>query len=125
MRYVHLICAVALAVAAVSVLGCGSPVACTANYVFGLTIYVTDSATNTPLVDEQTTVTVRDGDYAETARSFGLGFGYHAAGERAGVYSISIERPGYQSWTQSNVPVRGGECHVSGVIINAGLQRTS
>jgi hypothetical protein len=102
---------VLILVGSLSVFGCKSPVAaCTANYVYGLAIYVSDRTTQVSLVNDQTRVVVREGTFVDTAVAFNGVF--NAAGERPGLYTVTVERAGYHSATQSHVRVSAGECHV-------------
>lgn len=101
-------------------IACNHPTACTANYVYGLTIYVSDRTSQASLVDNQTLVVARDGVFADTAIAFGGVF--NAAGERPGLYTVTAERAGYQKWTQPNVRVRADECHVQPVDLHARLE---
>jgi hypothetical protein len=92
-------------------IACKTPtVACTANYVYGLAIYVSDRTTQVSLVDNQTTVVAREAGFADTAVVFNDVF--NAAGERPGVYTVAVERAGYQSAAQTNVRIGAAECHV-------------
>jgi hypothetical protein len=47
-----------------------------------------------------------------------------AAGERAGVYQVTVSKPGYAKWVQSNVRVTKNQCHVNTVNLTALLQPT-
>jgi hypothetical protein len=98
---------------------CDQPTVCTANYVYGLAIHVSDRATQISLVDNQTIVVASEGAFADTAVAFAGVF--NAAGERPGVYTVTAERSGYQKWSQGNVRVRADDCHVQPVDLHARL----
>lgn len=70
------------------------------------------------------TVTLADGDYRETL--MGNGGVYNGAIERPGTYSITVEAPGYSTWTRNNVRVvRGGSCnYLKSVAVTSELQPT-
>ena len=106
--------------AGLGAIACDHPTVCTANYVYGLAIYVSDRTSQVSLVDNQTIVVVRDGSFADTAVAFAGVF--NAAGERPGVFTVTAERVGYQKWTQSNVRVTADECHVRPVDLHARLE---
>ena len=113
-------CGAGVVLAALSLAGCDHATVCTTEYVYGLTILVTDSATQAPLGGPETVVVVRDGAYVDSVRSANHTF--LAAGERPGAYSVLVHRAGYQDWTQSAIQVRDLGCHVSSVVLNARMQ---
>jgi hypothetical protein len=55
---------------------------------------------------------------ADPARLFG-------PWERAGNYTVTVQKPGYRSWTQANVRVTADRCHVRTVELRADLQPES
>jgi hypothetical protein len=69
-------------------------------------------------------VTLTDGDYRETL--MGRGGVYNGAAERPGTYAITVEAPGYSTWTRNNVRVvRGGSCnYLKSVAVTSELQPT-
>ena len=68
----------------------------------------------------ETIVEVRDGAYVDTLPPFGNE--YSGAGERAGTYSVTVQRLGYRVWRNDGRRVREDECHVIPVRVNARLQ---
>lgn len=71
------------------------------------------------------TVIARDGAYADSAtvpadgsNSTPVGL----AGERAGTYSITVRKAGYQTWSKGGVLVTKDVCHVIPVQVTAKLQ---
>ena len=67
------------------------PIACTTQFVFGITIQVTDRATGLPITDG-IAGTLVDGDFSEDMESFSNSL--VGAGERAGTYDASsLGRP--------------------------------
>jgi hypothetical protein len=110
-----------VAMAAVS-LSCKSPVqVCNLNFVYGLTVVVTDSVSGTPLVGLETHVEIRDGAYVDTLEQMSP-TEYLGAGERAGTYSVKVQRSGYRVWLSNGIRVREDECHVIPVRVNARIQ---
>ena len=110
-----------VAMAAVS-LSCKSPVqVCNLNFVYGLTVVVTDSVSGTPLVGLETRVEIRDGAYVDTLEQM-TPTEYLGAGERAGTYSVKVQRSGYRVWLSNGIRVREDECHVIPVQVNARIQ---
>ena len=103
----------------VAVFGCERPTLCTLNFVYGLNVYVSDRVTQFSLVDPGTLVVATDGAFADTATAFAGTF--QAAGERPGRYAVSVERSGYQKWSQSNVQIESDGCHVEPVSLHARL----
>jgi hypothetical protein len=106
--------------AAMLAVGCGrsieDPLACTDIYLYGLEVSVVDSLTGA--VPASATMVVRSGDYVETR--FGLrpppgqspiALRIGAAGERAGVYDITVRATGYTDWTKNGVVVAHDGCH--------------
>jgi hypothetical protein len=97
------------------------PTVCNYNLVYGLTIVVTDSANGNPLVGLETIVEARDGAYVDTLEQVSASE-YSDARERAGTYSVRVQRLGYRTWETNGIRVRQGECHVIPVRLNARLQ---
>ena len=103
------------------------PVFCTDNFVWGLQVEVQDSVTSAPSASGAQLI-ARDGGYADTA-------GYPpnrpdlddlplvAAGERAGTYTVTVQKSGFLDWERSTVVVTADECHVRPVALTARLQR--
>lgn len=103
---------------------CAGPPACTDLLAFGLNVTVTDAANGERICDA--TVTATDGDFSETLQPFGEATDctYAGAGERAGTYTITVEKDGYATLTEDNVVVEEDECHVIGEVLELELAQT-
>jgi hypothetical protein len=107
-----------------STLGCDAlqiGTACTDEARPGLVVTVLDSVTKAAI--SGASVTARSGtrtdvvpDY-ESARS-----SYPLAYEKAGTYSVTVEKAGYRTWLRSDVRVTSDRCHVQTVSLTALLQ---
>jgi len=102
-------------------LGCGekaasTPQVCTMEFRYGLNITVQDSLSKKPICDA--TVQAKDGNYVETLEQFSTGDPcvYVGAGERAGTYSITVQKTGYTPKTTDNLIVEKKDCHVTGIV---------
>jgi hypothetical protein len=97
--------------------------ACTAQFVYGLTVTVQDRGTGQRICDAQ--VTAVSGSYRETLDPRGPteSCTYAGAGERRGVYEVSVSKSGYLSATQSNIRVDADQCHVIPVRVTLELVR--
>lgn len=94
---------------------------CTAAFVLGLSVTITDSLTGAvPSVASRWHVRDVAGTFADSGSGIG---GLMSAGERAGTYRIDISTPGYRDWTADRVVVTRDQCHVMGVGLTARLQR--
>jgi hypothetical protein len=111
--------------------GCGgsqapvSPV-CTDDFRPGVAVHVKDSLTGAGVASGASLV-VREGLFKDSvafpSSSPDLNdFPLAAAGERAGTYQIAVSKPGYATWSQSNVRVTTNQCHVNTVELTALLQ---
>lgn len=105
-----------------------SPI-CTAVFLYGLDVYVNDSLTNAHIASGASLV-ARDGTFKDSvafpaARPEVDAFPLKSAGERAGTYTITVTKPGYQAWTRTSVKVTSDECHVIPVNVTALLKPTS
>jgi hypothetical protein len=117
-----------LAVAALATLiGCelfSGP--CTLEARPAITVVVQDSLTGSAPDTAGARVVAMDGAYADTARwAFPHARGgteYTLALERAGVYVVRVEYPGYRVWEQRGIRVRDGDCHVNTVQVFARLR---
>jgi len=83
-------------------------VSCTDQYVYGLTVNVVDDAGDALC---GATVTLTEGDYEEVLEE-STDCAYIGAGERAGTYSLTVEKEGYTSAGVSEVVIGEDECHV-------------
>ena len=83
-----------------------SPI-CTADFRYGLEVYVNDSLTSAHIASGASLV-ARDGTFKDSvalpaARPEVDPFPLKSAGERAGTYDITVTRPGYQAWTRGSI----------------------
>ena len=99
---------------------------CTAEYRFGLGIQVRDSITG-QFIASGARLIVRDGAFGDTVqvpanRPDVDPLPIPAAGERPGVYTLTVQKPGYREWRKSGVRVTADRCHVQLVRVTARLQ---
>jgi len=122
-----------LGIAALLLVGCGQPFdvlgpgvrACTAIALPGIAVEVRDSVTDAH-VGAGARIVARSGSFADTLRvpaDLAHEGPYGLAGERPGVYTVTVEREGYRPWSRGGVRVEAGECHVRTVSLVARLQR--
>lgn len=104
------------------VTGCTTPFGgvCTTQFVYGVTVTVLDDGSGEAIADGAT-LTIRDSGYVEIVTDSFDGRTLSGAGERAGRYTLTVERPGYLKWVQDGVVVIRGECHVTPVSLEARL----
>jgi hypothetical protein len=97
--------------------------ACTADFRWGVVVEVRDSVTGAPAADGARLI-VRDGAYADTSDQlpFTEPLTLRAAGERGGIYDVTVEKSDYRDWTRTRVRVREDQCHVIPVRLEARLQ---
>ncbi|MGB1658208.1 MAG: carboxypeptidase-like regulatory domain-containing protein [Longimicrobiales bacterium] len=100
--------------------GTVEPVLCTKQFVYGLTVTVVDQSTSNPIA-AAATMTLRDGSYEEVVTDSWDGSTLSGAGERPGTYTITIDHPGYETWTRVGVEISADECHVIPVTLTAEL----
>lgn len=115
-------------IGAVACSGSTSPV-CTSDVRPGLAVYVKDPLTSAGVASGASLV-VREGSYkdsiaAPSGRPDLDNSSLFAAAERIGTYEVSVTKPGYVAWAQSNVRVTANECHVNTVTLTALLQPAS
>lgn len=99
---------------------------CTAEYRYGLGIQVQDSVTG-QFIASGARLIVRDGAFVETMQAPANrpdvdSLPIPAAGERPGVYTLTVQKPGYREWRTSGVKVTADRCHVQPVRVLARLQ---
>ena len=93
----------------IHVTGCGLvPQPCTLEFIYGVIIIVTDERGD---AIQGATATLTEGTYSETMEARPTGF-YVGAGERAGMYSLTVEADGYETATIDEIVVEADECHV-------------
>jgi hypothetical protein len=117
--------AVIFSAAAVAACDFPSTGGCTLEFLYGVVVDVRDSVTGAPAAAGARLI-VRDGAYADTSEQLPSPYTdeliLQAAGERGGIYDLTIQKPNYQEWTRRNVWVREGRCHVIPVRLGARLQ---
>ena len=120
---IALVAAVATGCVAVQAPGAPGSIACTLQFVYGLSVIVQDAETGVRVCDAQ--VTAVAGSYRETLMASGSSgdCSYSGAGERAGVYDLSASRAGYTSTASSNIRVDADVCHVVPVRVTLLLKR--
>ena len=97
--------------------------ACTASVDPGLELRIYDAITGSPAACDAEVI-LRDGDYLETRRSDSATCGngvVFAAYERPGRYTVTVTKPGYQTWQRDDVVVEPGLCHVGLTTVRADL----
>ena len=101
--------------------------ACTAVFVPGVTVTITDSLTGTIAGMTGAWAAAREGTYSDSAAALSLPsqLVVNLAGERVGTYVVSVGATGYKTQSTSGVTVvKPNSCHVKTVLINARLVRT-
>lgn len=97
-------------------------IVCTQQFVYGLNVVVLDATSGQPLV-EGIQVTATDGSYQETLELMpGLEYSFAGAGERAGTYTVTVSKDGYQTYTSSPIIVTRDVCHVITQSLTVNLQ---
>ena len=118
---------VGVVILGLAVSACGDPVeppiGCTEQFVYGIGIQIVD-ATSGAQRAAGSTLTVREGAYEEVVTQVWGNNTMVAAGERAGTYTVTVVRDGYQTWSQFDLEVGENECHVIPVTLLAELQPT-
>lgn len=117
-----LACAALIGVAACSPT---DPTVCTLEARAGITVEIRDARTFAPIA-AAATVEIRDGGYVETIGAVTGGGGATdlqkwGAYERAGTYTVTVQRPGYATLTIPGIVVASGVCHVVTVTVQANL----
>lgn len=115
MRTLGMALLVALVLPAAS---CESGLSCTDIFFYGLTVTIRDDATNQPICDA--TVSAVDGAYSEQLVPQSIGTSdctYAGAGERAGTYTLTAKKSGYQDTVQAGNVVNADACHVRGITV--------
>jgi hypothetical protein len=104
-------------------------VVCSTEFVFGINVMVVDSATADP--PSEATLLATSGTFTDsvgprapvqTVANGPLVLVLSTAGERAGIYSVTVRSPGYRDWTRTGIRVTANECHVNPVNLTARLQ---
>ena len=98
-------------------------IACTKEARAGITVDVRDSVSNA-LVGRNALIIAREGAVADTSTDTPISDGpFSLVFERAGTYTVSVTKTGYQPWTKAGVQVTNGTCHVNAVALTAKLQK--
>jgi hypothetical protein len=85
---------------------------CTREFRYGVTATVTDAADGSQETEGLSGI-LAEGSYRE---EMGVGGNVLAgAGERAGLYELTVMADGYVTWTQGDIEVTADECHVEPV----------
>lgn len=88
---------------------------CTAEFVHGLRVEVRDAVTGAA-AGSGATVRASATGFTESLQPLPEQDGevsrFHGVGERPGVYTVSVVRPGYEPWSASGVTIGHDECHV-------------
>jgi hypothetical protein len=110
-----------------SISACDTPLVCDTSIRPSIVVIVLDSITGLPAADSAQAL-VRDGAFADTLVPYGYDppgtlRSLAMRGERPGIYTVSVLRPGYNPWQRASVQVRGATCHTTQVTLTASLQR--
>lgn len=91
-----------------------------------VSLVAVDRRTGTPLPAAGSRGAVTEGSYIDSLRPALLegaaGINLYGGGDRAGVYVVTLEHPGYVSWERTGVVVTRGRCGVSTVALRAELE---
>jgi hypothetical protein len=96
-------------------------VICTREFRYGVEATVTDAADGAQATGGLSGV-LAEGSYREE-----MGVGGNVligAGERAGLYELTVMADGYVTWTQNDIEVTADECHVDPVSLEVLLHRS-
>ncbi|HNP32370.1 MAG TPA: carboxypeptidase-like regulatory domain-containing protein [Flavobacterium sp.] len=95
---------------------------CTQEFVYGLQVSVHDAVTGLPMA-EGVQVKAVDGTYHENLYNLiGQDSTFYGAGERVGIYTITVTKEGYQTYTSSPIGVSANQCHVNPQSLTVNLQ---
>ena len=121
--------ALAALVATSLLAGCESPLACTASVEPALVVRVEDSLDASPQAEGATAIAT-EGAFSEALTPFGHNDAGELVGlagplERAGTYTVTVDKAGFRQWRQAGVRVTADACHVRTVTLTARLQRAA
>lgn len=97
-------------------------VPCTELYAYGLTVRLSDAATGDPI--SGATLVLTEGAYIETMQELSAEFNpgaYVGAGERPGIYTLTVQAEGYQSTVIQDIVIVSDVCHVIGRALDVQL----
>ena len=119
-----------LVLTALAAVGCSltNPPSCTQEFAYAVNVSVRDSLSG-ELIASGAQMIARDGAYVDSMsvpsnRPDLDSFLLHAAGERSGIYTVTVRKLGYREWTRVNVQVDRDVCHVNAVKLTAVMQRS-
>lgn len=97
-------------------------IVCTDQFVYGLNVIILDATTGNPIFQDVEVKAV-DGTYQEILELVpGLEYAFVGAGERAGIYTVTITKTGYQTYISSPIVVNRNICHVIPQSLTVNLQ---
>ena len=123
MRAIHVVLASAVVLA-----GCSSnlptDIACTAEARAGIIVHVRAESDGAPSADGAV-MRIREGSFVQVVDQTIDGLTLFGATERKGVYVVSVEKAGFETWARNDVRVEqtADGCHVITVQLEARLQR--
>ena len=94
---------------------------CTTEFRYGVTATVTDAADGAQATEGLSGL-LAEGSYREEMEVGGNVL--VGAGERAGLYQLTVMADGYVTWTQNDIEVTADECHVDPVSLEVLLHRS-
>lgn len=98
----------------------GDDAICTTEAKAALAVQAFDADTRAALTSYH--VTARDGEFSETQEAHDtFATRVNLATERPGRYVVTVEKPGYASWSQADIDVEADECHVQTAVVDAYL----
>lgn len=99
-----------------------APTICTADARSTLSVEVRDARTGEPAAIGARG-SIREGAYTDTLTVVGPSvMTAMDTFERPGPYDVTVTKPGYRTWTASDVRVTADECHVRSRVIEAKLE---
>lgn len=95
---------------------------CTTQFVYGLNVRVLDADSGNPIFQDIEVKAV-DGAYVEIMELIPSSeYSFAGAGERAGTYTLTITKEGYQTYTSEPIVLTRDYCHVIPQAITVDLQ---
>lgn len=95
---------------------------CTQQFIYGLNVIVLDASTGNPIFQDIEVKAVDESYQEILALVPGLEYAFAGAGERAGVYTVTITKSGYQTYISSPIVVNRDFCHVIPESLTVNLQ---